>query len=110
VVFADYFCRAILGHTPADWVEKLVSIIVLVIVTGIQCWSTKVGASAQSFLMVLKLVVVAGIGVIGICALIFDEQIVKLTGNFEDVWAGTSVDPADWAIAFYSGLFAYDGW
>ncbi|RKP11068.1 amino acid permease-domain-containing protein [Thamnocephalis sphaerospora] len=110
VVFADYFCRAILGHTPADWVEKLVSVVVLLLVTAVHCWSTKVGASAQSFLMVLKLLVVAGIGVTGVCALIFQDEVVHRSGNFQDVWSGTSADPADWAIAFYTGLFAYDGW
>jgi hypothetical protein len=58
----------------------------------------------------LKLLVVAGVGVTGLCALIFQDNIVKQSGNFNNVWEGTSIDPADWAIAFYTGLFAYDGW
>ncbi|KAI9596045.1 amino acid permease-domain-containing protein [Syncephalis fuscata] len=110
VVFADYFCRAVIGTTPADWVEKTVSVALLVLVTAIHCWSTKAGAAAQSFLTLLKLLVVAGVGVTGLCALIFQDTIVKQSGNFSDVWKGTSTDPADWAIAFYTGLFAYDGW
>lgn len=30
--------------------------------------------------------------------------------SFKDIWAGSTTDPGKISLAFYSGLFAYQGW
>uniref|UniRef100_A0A915KG42 Uncharacterized protein n=1 Tax=Romanomermis culicivorax TaxID=13658 RepID=A0A915KG42_ROMCU len=71
---------------------------VRLILTFVNCYSVKLATKVQDIFTVAK-----------VLALI----LVVLTGrteNFENIFEGTSTDPAKISLGFYAGLFAYQGW
>lgn len=117
IIFGEYFVRAIIGADAMDasvWINKAVAIAGLVLVTFLNCVSTKVGTRATDIFVILKFLALAGVTITGI--------IVAFTGwSYGDAptgeWKthgywfhGTKTDPSSWAVALYAGLWAYDGW
>ncbi|KAL1306410.1 hypothetical protein AAFC00_005116 [Neodothiora populina] len=117
LIFGEYFVRAIIGADAVDasvWINKAVAVFGLVLVTFLNCLSTKVGTRSTDVFVVLKFVALAGVTITGI--------IVAITGwHYHDsppanwkspgYWTdGTKTDPSSWAVALYAGLWAYDGW
>lgn len=116
IIMGEYLVRAIIGaeaETINPWINKAVALVGIVIVTLLNCISTRVGTRVNDFLMFLKFVALIGVTVVGI--------VVAATGHTfkgeashewktNDWFEGTSSDPSNWAIALYAGLWAYDGW
>lgn len=117
IIFGEYFVRAMIGADAMDasvWINKAVAIVGLILVTFLNCVSTKVGTRSTDVFVVLKFIALAGVTITGI--------IVAITGwHYHDAptgeWKtsgywfhGTHTDPSSWAVALYAGLWAYDGW
>lgn len=117
IIFGEYFVRAIIGADAMDasvWINKAVAIAGLVLVTFLNCLSTKVGTRSTDVFVVLKFLALAGVTITGV--------IVAITGwSYHDAptgewkspgywYHGTKSDPSSWAVALYAGLWAYDGW
>lgn len=117
IIFGEYLVRAIIGADAMDasvWIDKAVAITGLVLVTFLNCVSTKVGTRATDVFVILKFLALAGVTITGI--------VVAFTGWSYDgastgewkthgYWfSGTKTDPSSWAVALYAGLWAYDGW
>ncbi|CAG9954159.1 unnamed protein product [Clonostachys rosea f. rosea IK726] len=115
IIMGEYLVRAF-APTNADelspWVSKGIAMGGVVIVTIMNCISTKMGTKANDILMLLKFVALIGVTITGI--------VVAITGfsydgspNKEwksDWFTDTSDDLSAWAVALYAGLWAYDGW
>ncbi|XP_013381452.1 b(0,+)-type amino acid transporter 1 isoform X3 [Lingula anatina] len=78
---------------------------ILVVIMGINCYSVKLATRVQNFFAFAKLAAIGLIIVGGIVKLI-QGNIQHLGNGFE----GTSNNVAGIALAFYDGLWAYDGW
>lgn len=117
IIFGEYTVRAFIGADAMDasvWINKAVALAGMVLVTALNCISTKVGTRSTDAFMLLKFVALAGVAVTGI--------VVAMTGwSFDghasrdwthaSFWVdGTKHDPSSWAVALYAGLWAYDGW
>lgn len=113
LTFAEYVVQPIrdaLGMCEnqqeiANHAKKLTAVVALLIMTYINCASVKLYVKIQNifgcFKVVACLVVIFG-GIYQICK--------GETQNLESGFDGTKLSPKDIALAFYSGLWAYDGW
>lgn len=116
IIFGEYVVRAVIGPDSRDvstWINKGVAIGGLILVTALNCISTKIAAKSANIFMFFKFVALLGVTVMGI--------VVATTGLS---WSGqpstdwrthnwfddTSTDPSRWAVALYAGLWAFDGW
>ncbi|KAF2859204.1 amino acid transporter [Piedraia hortae CBS 480.64] len=111
IIFGEYMTRAALGtDSPHDgpWAHKAVAMLGLVVVTCLNCISTKLGTRSADVFMFLKFVGLAAITATGIFVAVTGERSAawRHTSWFE----GTSTSASNWAVAFYAGLWAYDGW
>jgi amino acid transporter len=79
----------------------------LALVTGINCYSTKLGASASNAFFIVKVFMLLAIAIIGIVAMPHFRDVGALNS---DIFTGSSLSFGDYAIALYAGLWAYDGW
>jgi amino acid transporter len=116
IIFGEYLVRVIIGADAVDasvWLDKAVALAGLILVTLLNCVSTKLGTRSADVFMFLKFFALLGVTVIGIVVAVTgfsykgpasDDW--KKQGWFED----TTTDISNWAVALYAGLWAFDGW
>jgi len=91
---------------PPDAALRLIAAICITGLTWLNCKSTWVTTKLQNVFMVAKLVSLCLIIVGGAMALATPQG----RARFENPWEGTSTDPGQIAVSFYSGIFSYAGW
>ncbi|KFY35835.1 hypothetical protein V494_05560 [Pseudogymnoascus sp. VKM F-4513 (FW-928)] len=116
IIFGEYLVRAVVGAEAESinpWINKGVALTGLFLVTFMNCLSTKLGTRIGDMFMFLKFIALLGVTIIGIVVAITGysssgeaNRDWKTRGWFE----GTSTDVSSWAVALYSGLWAFDGW
>lgn len=116
IIFGEYLVRAFIGaevETINPWINKGAAIGSIIVVTIVNCISTKIATRISDLFMFLKFVALVAVTVLGIVVaatgLSFKHQPNedwKIHGWF----SGTSTDITDWAVAIYAGLWAFDGW
>ncbi|CAG7727161.1 unnamed protein product [Allacma fusca] len=89
----------------AKWAVNLVSSIAIIFITYLNCLSTNLANRIQIYTTVAKLVAVAIIVVGGIYNLCVGK-----TDHLAPDFGSTEKSAGKLASAFYSGLWAYDGW
>ncbi|ORY04868.1 large neutral amino acids transporter small subunit 2 [Clohesyomyces aquaticus] len=116
IIFGEYLVRAIIGADAVDastWLNKAVALAGLVLVTLLNCVSTKLGTRSADVFMFMKFLALIGVTVIGI---VVAATGFSYKGHASDDWKkqgwfeGTSNDVSNWAVALYAGLWAFDGW
>lgn len=116
IIFGEYIVRAAVGADAENvhvWVNKSVALIGLFAVTLLNCISTKLGTKMGDMFMFLKFVALLGVTIIGIivAATGFSYSGPANTDWKDKGWfEGTSKSASAWAVALYSGLWAFDGW
>lgn len=104
--FAEYAVEAFTAECePSPLIVQLCAAATVGVVTFINCWSVNLATHVQNIFGSLKLVAVA---------IIIGGGCYKLAeGHYEHVatgFQGTTKSFGNIATAFYSGLWAYDGW
>ncbi|KAJ1547844.1 Large neutral amino acids transporter small subunit 1 [Nowakowskiella sp. JEL0078] len=111
VTFSEYVVRLIYFDHPhgtaPEIFAKIIAIICVLLLTVINCMSTRLGTLIQDVFTVLKILALLVIGIIGIYILGGGRS---TSHNFDNLFAGSSKNPGDYALALYSALWAYDGW
>jgi hypothetical protein len=116
IIFGEYLVRAVVGaeaETVSPWINKVVALLGLAAVTFLNCVSTKLGTKLGDMFMFMKFIALLGVTVIGIVVAITGFS---TSGDANDDWKthgwfeGTSTSASSWAVALYSGLWAFDGW
>lgn len=116
IIFGEYLVRAVVGaeaETISPWINKAVALLGLAAVTFLNCVSTKLGTKLGDMFMFMKFVALLGVTIIGIVVAITGFS---SSGLANDDWKthgwfeGTSTSASSWAVALYSGLWAFDGW
>ena len=115
IIMGEYLTRAILGADAQEinpWINKVVALVGLAIVTFLNCVSTRVGTRVNDLLMFLKFVALMFVTVLGIVVAFTGFS---MNGEANEEWKqnwfkDTSYDVSAWAVALYAGLWAYDGW
>ncbi|XP_010212286.1 PREDICTED: B(0,+)-type amino acid transporter 1 [Tinamus guttatus] len=104
--FAEYASAPFYpGCDPPQVVIKCLAAAAIVIITTVNSLSVKLGSYLQNFLTAAKMIIVTIIIVSGIVLLAQGK-----TDNFKDAFKGSKVSVGSISLAFYNGLWAYDGW
>ena len=116
IILGEYVIRAIIGAEVEEispWINKAPAFGALLLVTLINCLSTRLPARIGDGFMIFKFIALAAVTIIGIIVaatgLSFRTPANtewKTTGWFDN----TSHNVSDWAVALYAGLWAFDGW
>lgn len=111
LTFADYSIQPFITLLPAispesmQILKKLIAIMGLAIVTYINLSSVKLYVKIQNACTILK---------VAACLLIIAGGVYWLANGHTELlnnpFSGTTTSPGNIALAFYSGLWAYDGW
>ena len=116
IIFGEYCVRAAIGADAVDasaLLNKGVAMTGLVLVTLLNCTSTKLGTRSADVFMFMKFIALLGVTVTGIVVAITGFS---WKGHASDEWKqygwfeGTSTNISNWAVALYAGLWAFDGW
>lgn len=92
---------------PPQMAKKLMAACAIILVVGLNCWSAKLASMAVNFFTVAKLA--------ALCIIIIVGFIEMGKGNTEYLdpkvsFKSSTSNILAYAIAFYQGLWAYDGW
>ncbi|XP_056446516.1 b(0,+)-type amino acid transporter 1-like [Gadus chalcogrammus] len=90
---------------PPELVVKCVAATAILVLASVNCLNVRFAMSVQVFFMVAKVFALLVIVIGGVTRLIQGDVL-----NFEDSFANTNVGINPIGIAFYQGLWSYDGW
>ncbi|XP_055955289.1 b(0,+)-type amino acid transporter 1 [Patella vulgata] len=87
------------------YLKKVVTVCAMLLILAINCYSVKLATIIQNWLTLVKLVAIAIITIGG-----FYKMATGSTTYISEGFEGTTQNPSVLALAFYNGLWAYDGW
>ncbi|ENN74488.1 hypothetical protein D910_03886 [Dendroctonus ponderosae] len=124
--FGKYAVEAFVTECePPEIVVKMVALLAMVVILYVNCYSVNLATSVQNVFTAAKLVavlivilggaykIVEGKHQDGFRALESEQQMEESAGNTQhlrDPFANTKSSVGNIATAFYTGLWAYDGW
>ncbi|RWS26928.1 b(0:+)-type amino acid transporter 1-like protein [Leptotrombidium deliense] len=94
-----------LNCVPDAFTVKLITVFTIATITFLNCYSVSLATGTQNIFTAAKLVAIIIIVIGGLILLINGE-----TQNISKGFDGSKFSISDIATAFYSGLWAYDGW
>jgi APA family basic amino acid/polyamine antiporter len=109
----NFFSWNILGYTVSFGWMQIIALVIVALMTAINCLAVSISGSVASFLTVLKIALVLGIG---FGALAFAKgdwshfQLTNLGGSCEGVSRSSIGGLSGFAAAMLGALWAYDGW
>ncbi|KAI9369784.1 amidase signature domain-containing protein [Aspergillus egyptiacus] len=115
IIFGEYVVRAVVGADVEQinpWINKGVAFGGLLVVTLLNCLSTRLATRIGDLFMFFKFVALIGVAIIGI---VVAATGLSSQGRANQEWKtgwfeGTNMDISGWAMALYAGLWAFDGW
>ena len=116
IVFGEYVVSAAVGAEAVDvspWINKGVALGGLVLVTVLNCVSTRLGTRMSDMFMLMKFIALLGVAIVGVVVAVTGFS---YNGKLAEDWKhenwfdGTSTNLSNWAVALYAGLWAFDGW
>lgn len=117
IIFGEYMETAITGANSMEaspWINKGIALAGLCFITFINCASTKLGTRSADFFMFFKFLGLLAITVTGIIVAVtgiaYNKEALSSEWKTTNWFAGTSTSSSEWAVALYTGLWAYDGW
>uniref|UniRef100_UPI0037E872FD b(0,+)-type amino acid transporter 1 n=1 Tax=Semicossyphus pulcher TaxID=241346 RepID=UPI0037E872FD len=93
------------GCTPPAVVTKCLSAAAILLIVSVNCLSVKLASYVQNFFTAAKLFIIIVIVVAGMVMLAQGK-----TDTLSNAFDGTSSSFGAIGLAFYNGLWAYDGW
>ncbi|XP_039323054.1 B(0,+)-type amino acid transporter 1 isoform X2 [Saimiri boliviensis] len=104
--FSEYVCSPFYpGCKPPEIVVKCLAAAAILFITTVNSLSVRLGSYVQNIFTAAKLVIVAIIIISGLVLLAQGN-----TKNFENSFEGAQLSVGAISLAFYNGLWAYDGW
>ncbi|KAI9469742.1 MAG: amino acid/polyamine transporter I [Benjaminiella poitrasii] len=92
------------------FLPKLLAVICLLVLSTVNAFSVRAGIRVQDVLSVVKILTAVVISVVGIVVLSKKGLVVGDSFQGEPFAGFSSISFGQFALAFYSGLWAYDGW
>uniref|UniRef100_H2Z9J4 b(0,+)-type amino acid transporter 1 n=1 Tax=Ciona savignyi TaxID=51511 RepID=H2Z9J4_CIOSA len=107
VGFAEYVTTPFYpGCTPPTSIQKCAAAICILLITAINCIHVKLANFVQIFFTAAKLLIIVAIIVGGFVMMAQPGG----TDNFSNAFEGSATSFSAIAVAFYGGLWSYDGW
>jgi amino acid transporter len=116
IIFGEYIVRAAIGAEVEDvnpWINKAPALGALLIVTLVNCISTRVAARIGDLFLFFKFIALLAVTIVGIVVAatgLSYNQPANTDWKSKNWFEGTSTDISNWAVALYAGLWAFDGW
>ena len=116
IIFGEYVVRAAIGADVENisvWINKGVALGGLILVTLLNCISTRFATRIGDLFMYFKFIALIFITTVGIVVAATGFSLDGLANTdwkTEGWFDHTSTDVSEWAVALYAGLWAYDGW
>ncbi|KZT09448.1 amino acid transporter [Laetiporus sulphureus 93-53] len=115
LIFAEYLNRLFWHSTNAEvspddipqWAIKLTAVAAVLVVSTICVATPMLGPRMAVVFTTAKIVALISITILGLVQLARGHASTSLT---ESLFSGSSTSPSSYALALYSGLWAYDGW
>uniref|UniRef100_A0AC35U5R6 Large neutral amino acids transporter small subunit 1 n=1 Tax=Rhabditophanes sp. KR3021 TaxID=114890 RepID=A0AC35U5R6_9BILA len=109
LTFSIYMLQMVYPHCPApDGLAQLMAAALIILLTAINCISVRVATKVQDYFTIAKVIALIWIIATGLYLIIWEGG--RYRESFENIWEGTTHDFGSISLAFYSGLFAYQGW
>lgn len=115
LICGEYLNRMIYHAVTGDptaivpaWTYKVTAIIIILLVTGLNLFSRSSGTNSSVAINVIKLASLGFVIVIGFVWLVAHGAEPEMRAGI--LFAGTTSAPSRYAIAFYSGMWAFAGW
>ncbi|CAJ0564844.1 unnamed protein product, partial [Mesorhabditis spiculigera] len=109
ITFAIYMLRPFFPSCPPpDGTVQLLAALLLLLLTAVNAYSVRAAQFVMDFFTTAK--------IFALCCIIGTGAFLLCTGNpkyydsFENIFEGSAQDVQSVSLAFYSGLFAYQGW
>ena len=107
LVFGNYVNRTLFAGTAGPWADRIVGILCLCIVASLHSLGPRWGTATNTIFTAIKILSLVAITVLGLVTI----GLGKGAGNFQmSPFEGASTNLGEYAVALYSGLWAYDGW
>lgn len=105
--FASYAIQPFLNEKDMDTEQliKFIAAVCIILITTVNCVSSRWAGQMQVIFMVMKLLAIGIIVLIGASRIVSGHY-----ENFQSPFKGTNPNIGEIAHAFFSGLWAYDGW
>ncbi|KZV62829.1 amino acid transporter [Peniophora sp. CONT] len=116
LIFAEYLNRLFWHATQSEdanpdaipeWATQLTAIVAIAIITSVCVLARSLGTRLAVVFTTVKIGSLVLIIVLGIVQYARGHASTSLSG---DIFAGSSTSPSSYALALYSGLWAFDGW
>lgn len=115
LIFSEYLNRLFWHSTSANispddipqWAIKLTAVFAVLIVSVICVATPTLGTRAAVVFTTVKIIALLSITILGLIQLARGKASESLTTS---LFAGSSTSPSSYALALYSGLWAFDGW
>lgn len=115
LIFGEYMNRLFFHATRADlppdaipdWAIKVTACVAMILVSTLCAISSKLGTGAAVVFTTVKVAVLLAISIMGLVKLGQGQMSPALR---EPLFEGTTHNPSSFALALYSGLWAFDGW
>ncbi|EPQ26381.1 uncharacterized protein PFL1_06029 [Pseudozyma flocculosa PF-1] len=126
-IFGEYIARVLYHVTSKDpahphekgldeipgWSVKLIACLIALVVTLLNAFSSKLGTRTQIATTSVKLIALAAVPILAIVQAARGKVSTSSAHAFSSIphlFEGSSTNPSAYALALYSGLWAYDGW
>ncbi|XP_037372264.1 B(0,+)-type amino acid transporter 1 [Talpa occidentalis] len=104
--FSEYACAPFYsGCKPPELVVKCLAAAAILFIITVNAMSVRLGSYVQNVFTATKMVIVAIIIISGFVLLAQGN-----TRNFQNAFEGSKLTVGAISLAFYNGLWAYDGW
>lgn len=105
LTFGEYVAKPFFPYceTPQN-IVKIFAVVCLLLLTAINCMSTKLSMKVQNIFTAGKLIALITVIFAGLISFVVREE-----NNFENPWEG-NYDGKNISYAFMQGLFAFAGW
>lgn len=117
IIFGEYIVQAFAGAEASQnsvWLNKSIACAGLVLVTLLNCVSTRLGARSADIFMLLKFAALLAVAVTGIVVAAtgwgYDQEHLSTAWRHTSWFEGTSTSTSQWAVALYAALWGFDGW
>lgn len=95
------------------WLSKVIAVSLIMLLAAVHCLSSRLGTRLQNLTTTLKLLALAAIPIFAIVQVArgkMPEESRIAFSSVHDLFAGSSRSWGSYALALYSGLWAFDGW
>lgn len=95
------------------WPIKLLAVAIAALITAAHAFSNKLGTRTQIATTVVKLLALTAVPILAIVQAARGKtspSSQKAFSSLGDLFEGSSTSPSSYALALYSGLWAFDGW